>query len=73
MCFVMSFGPATFWFTIGYFVLFSSTKAEGNVKKIGKGLAIWLFIIAALIPIMGAYMSISGLCPITDILQSVKQ
>jgi len=30
MCFIFSFVPATFWAIIGYFVLFSSTKAEGR-------------------------------------------
>ena len=69
MCFLISFGPATFWTVIGYFVLFSSTRAEGNVRKFGKGLSIWIFVLAAFIPLIGAYLSISGICPVTDILQ----
>lgn len=71
MCFVFSFIPATIWTIIGYFVLFSSTKAEGAVHKFGQVLAIWIFIIALFIPIMGAYVSISGLCPIEEIMQTI--
>lgn len=70
MCFLISFGPATFWLVIGYFVLFSSTKAEGNVQKFGKVLAIWIIIFAAFIPVMGAYLSLSGICPVSDILEA---
>jgi hypothetical protein len=71
MCFIFSLAPATFWVVVGYFVLFSSTKAEGKVRKFGKGLAIWIFVLAAMIPIMGAYMTISGLCPLTEIFMRI--
>jgi hypothetical protein len=70
MCFLISFGPATFWLVVGYFVLFASNKAEGNVQKFGKGLAIWIFVLAAFIPLMGAYLTVSGICPVTDILDA---
>lgn len=64
MCFFISLLPATVWVVIGYFILFSSTKTEGNVQKFGRGLAVWVFIIASFFPIMGAYMTLSGLCPL---------
>lgn len=67
MCFFFSLIPATIFTVIGYFVLFSSTKVEGNVKKFGHILAIWLFIIALFPIIMGTYLTISGLCPIDEI------
>lgn len=73
MCFLFSLGPATFWVVVGYFVLYSSTKAEGNVQKFGTGLAIWIFVIASFIPIMGAYLTLSGLCPLTDIFQAFRR
>ncbi len=63
MCFFFSFMPATFCVTVGYFVLFASTKADGGIKLFGRVLAIWLFIIAAFILVVGAYASLSGLCP----------
>lgn len=66
MCFFFSFVPATIFTVIGYFVLFSSTKAEGNVKKFGQVLAIWIFIIASFPIMMGAYVTLSGQCPIDE-------
>ncbi len=65
MCFFFSFFPATFWLVLGYFVLFSSTKAEGNVRSFGRILAIWIFVIAAFIPMMAAYITLNDLCPLT--------
>ena len=55
MCFFFSFIPATVFVTIGYFVLYSSQKAEG--------LAIWIFFIALFFPICGACVTINDLCP----------
>jgi uncharacterized membrane protein len=70
MCFFFSFVPATFWAIVGYFVLFSSRKAEGNVKTLGQVLAVWTFVLAVMIPIVGAYVTITGLCPIDAILEA---
>ena len=64
MCFFISFAPATFWAIAGYFVLFSSTRAEGRVKTLGQALAIWTFVLAVWIPIAAAYVTIAGMCPI---------
>ncbi len=62
-CFFFSFIPATVFLVIGYFVLFSSSRAEGTIQKFGKILAIWVFVVASFFPIGGAYVTISGLCP----------
>lgn len=70
MCFFFSLIPATMFVTIGYFVLFSSGKTEGGVSKFGRILAIWIFVIALLPPLAGAYMTLSGLCPIEQMMQS---
>jgi len=67
MCFFFSFIPATFWLILGFIVLFISTKSEGAMQKFGKILAIWIFIIALLIPICGAYLALSGNCPLDRI------
>ena len=72
MCFFFSLLPATIWAVVGYFVLFSSTKAEGTMQIFGRGLAIWVFIIAALFPMMGAYVTLTGLCPMADMIQSMQ-
>lgn len=66
MCFFFSLIPATVFTVIGYFVLFSSTKTEGNVKVFGQILAIWIFIVAMFPIMMGTYVTLSGLCPIEE-------
>jgi len=68
MCFFFSFLPATFWLAVGYFVLFASTKTQGGIRTFGRVLATWLFIIAALIPLAGAYVTFSNLCPLEALL-----
>jgi hypothetical protein len=70
MCFLFSFVPATFWAIVAYFVLFSSTRAEGRVRKIGQVLAVWTFVLAALIPVAAAYITIAGLCPLDALLHA---
>jgi hypothetical protein len=61
--------PATIFTTIGYFVLFAASKADSGIMIFGWVLAIWIFVIAAFIPIAGAYVTLTGLCPIKDILR----
>ena len=62
MCFFFSFIPGTIWLVIGYFVLFSSTRAEGTVQTFGRGLAIWAFVISGCFVLVGAYVTLTGLC-----------
>jgi hypothetical protein len=71
MCFFFSLMPATICVTIGYFVLFAASKADIGIKIFGWVLAIWLFVIAAFIPIAGAYVTLSGLCPMEDIFRAL--
>lgn len=71
MCFFFSFIPATIFVVIGYFVLFSSNKAEGTIQQFGRVLAVWIFIIAAFFPIMGSYITFAGLCPIDELLRTM--
>ncbi|MFQ5991906.1 MAG: hypothetical protein ACE5NA_05660 [Nitrospiraceae bacterium] len=72
MCFVASLMPATMFAVIGYFVLFASTRAEGPVYIIGRVLAIWIFFLALMFPVMGAYVVISGLCPMEAMLGQIE-
>ena len=72
MCFIFSLIPATIYVTIGYFVLFSSSKVDGLLQKFGQILAIWIFIVALFFPICGAYASLSGKCPISKVMQKVE-
>ena len=71
MCFFFSFVPATFWVVVGYFVLFSSTKVQGGIHTFGRILAIWIFVIAAVLPMVGAYVTLAGLCPIDAMIEAV--
>ncbi len=71
MCFFFSFLPATIWLVLGYFIMFSSTKADGNMQTFGRILAIWVFVIAAFIPVMAAYITLNDLCPLTALIESM--
>ena len=71
MCFLFSLIPATLWVILGYFILFSSTKAQGRVQVFGRILAVWVFILAAVFPIIGAYVTLAGLCPLGAMIQSM--
>ncbi len=72
MCFFFSLIPATMLVTIGYFVLFASGKTEGGVQTFGRILATWIFLIALLPPVAGAYVTFSGLCPIAQMTQEFE-
>lgn len=69
MCFFLSLIPATILVTIGYFVLFASAKSEAGIKTFGRILAIWIFVIALILPIAGAYITLSGQCPIEQVMK----
>ena len=71
MCFFISLLPATFWAVVGYLVLFLSLKADGAIKKLGQILAIWTFVIAVMLPVAGAYVTLAGLCPIDMMFQQM--
>ena len=74
MCFFFSLIPATFLVTIGYFVLFASSKAAAaGIKAFGLVLAIWIFLIALVPPIAGAYITLSGQCPIEQVLKQLSK
>ena len=73
MCFFVSLMPATILVVIGYFVLYLSTKAEGAVHRVGRGLAIWIFFLALFFPMMGAYVTISGQCPMEKMIEQLEK
>jgi hypothetical protein len=73
MCFFFSLIPATFWLVIAYFVLFLSSRSEGQVQQFGRVLAIWVAVIAALFPVMGLVVTFTDLCPITEIMAQMHE
>ena len=73
MCFFFSLIPATFWLVVGYAVLFMSSKADAQVRSIGRVIAIWVFVIAALFPIIGLVVTVTDLCPIADFVAQMHE
>lgn len=63
MLFLLSLLPATLLAALGYIVLYCSTRADGRVRTFGTILAIWVFVLAALPVIAGAYASATGIRP----------
>ena len=70
MCFFVSLIPATFFLILGYFVLFASARSEGGIRSFGRILTVWIFVIAALLPIGGAVVALSGECPMQKMMES---
>ena len=71
MYFSFSLIPATLSVVLGYFILFSSSKAQGAVKTFGQILAVWVFILAAALPVAGAYATYAGLPSISATMRSM--
>lgn len=71
MYILISLIAATFLVVVGYFVLFSSTKTEGVVKTFGQILAVWIFILAAILPVTGAYATLAGFPSIDAMMRSM--
>jgi hypothetical protein len=71
MYFFFSLLPATFLAVVGYFVLFSSTRTAGAIRTLGQILAIWVFVLAALLPVAGAYATYAGIPSMNEIMRSM--
>jgi hypothetical protein len=71
MYFFVSLIPATLVVVLGYFILFSSTKAQGGVKAFGQSLAVWVLVLAALFPLAGAYATFAGVPSIGDMMRGM--
>lgn len=64
MVFIFSLLPATLLAILGYIVLYCATRSEGGVGLFGRVLAVWVFLLALLFPLAGAYLSIAGFPPL---------
>jgi hypothetical protein len=73
MLFFISLIPATIFLIIGYFVLFSSTRAEGGVKRFGNILATWIFVLAGGVVVGGLAAPALGINPIGGMVQHFQQ
>lgn len=71
MCFIFSLIRAMVWLVIGFFVLFASTKVDGNLWTFGRILPLWTFVIAVVFPADGAYVTLDGVCPVADMMEQM--
>ena len=71
MYFFFSLIPATLTVVLAYFILFSSNKTAGVVKRLGQILAVWVFVLGALFPLAGGYATYAGLPPIASMMRSM--
>ncbi len=71
MCFFFSFLPATAWLVIGFFILVAATRVDGGLRTFGRALGIWALLIALMLPVMGAYVTLSGACPMESMMQDM--
>ena len=63
--------PASLLVILGYFILFSSTKTQGGTKTFGQVLAVWVLVLAALLPMAGAYATFAGVPSIGDMMRGM--
>jgi len=66
MMFLFSLVPATLVVVLGFFVLYAAGRAAGLTRAFGRVLAVWLFAIAATVPVAGAYGTLAGICPVME-------
>ena len=71
MYFLFSLIPATFIVVLGYFIIFSAAKTDGAVKTLGQILAIWVFVLAAFLPLAGGYATYAGIPSIESMMRSM--
>lgn len=68
MLFFVGLLPATIFVVVGYFVLFASARADGVVRAFGRVLAVWIFVVAAVPPVAGAYATFTGASPFKEMM-----
>lgn len=71
MCFFFSFLPATGWLVIAFFILFAASRAVGGLRIFGRVLGVWALLIALMFPVMGAYVTLAGLCPMDAMMDTL--
>ena len=73
MFFYFSIIPATVWVIIGFFLLLASIKAKGGLRTLGRVLAIWSFVIAALFPLSHAFDNFLWQSPMGVVMEQMHQ
>lgn len=60
MIFLLSLIPTTALVVVGYFLVYTSTRAEGGLKRFGQYLGIWVFFLAGIVILGGVIASTAG-------------
>lgn len=61
MIFLFSLIPATALVVVGYFVIYTAMRSEGNVRSFGKYLGAWLLLLAGVSVLGGLFASATGM------------
>lgn len=61
MIFLISLIPTTALVVVGYFLVYTSTRAEGGLKRFGKYLGVWVFFLAGITILGGLLASTFGI------------
>jgi ABC-type Fe3+ transport system permease subunit len=74
MIFFFSLIPATIAVVVGYFVLFSSARAEGGIKRFGQVLSVWMFLQAGAVVLGGLFAPAMGVqSPFTEMTEHMQR
>ena len=74
MLFFISLIPATIAVVIGYFVLFSATRAAGSIRRFGQVLAAWMFLLAGVVVLGGLVAPMTGFrSPVMDMTEHMQR
>ena len=73
MCLFFSFLPATFWVVIGYFVLFTSNKAGGTIRKSWSNFGNLNIHPYLVFSNLRGYVTITDLCPLEQVIEKISR
>jgi hypothetical protein len=73
MLLLFSLIPATTLLVVGFFVLFTSNRAEGALRLFGQFLASWLLFLAGVLVLGGLLASIVGWNPISGLMDRMGE
>jgi hypothetical protein len=59
MPFLFSLIPTTFLVVVGYFLIYTSTRVAGGLKRFGQYLGVWVFFLAGVI-FLGGLLASTG-------------
>jgi hypothetical protein len=74
MIFLLSLLPTTAFVVVGYFLVYTSTRAEGALKRFGQYLGVWVFFLAGVTILGGLFASTLGIRgPMGDLMEHMER